>query len=165
MKLHHATPAGAPPAAILQVPAHRFFPLGALVLLAGLLVGCSSFSRDWKAADRPAADPLGIEGRWIGTWQNTNNTHADKMRAVMTRTGDGIYNVHFHAKYKKVLGFKYRATFKGTAENGAFIFRGEEDLGVLAGGVYRYAGTVSPTNFYSTYESKYDTGTFTLRRP
>ena len=165
MTRQFALPKGTPAAEDVPTPAHRRIPVWILIFLTGLVAGCSSFSREWKAADRPATDPLGIEGRWIGTWQNTNNTHADKTRAVMTRTGDGVYDVHFHAKYKTVLGFKYRATFRGTAENGAFVFRGEEDLGVLAGGLYRYAGKVSPTNFYSTYESKYDTGTFTLRRP
>lgn len=135
------------------------------LLLAVLLTGCSSFSKKWDAASGAPRDPLGIEGRWIGTWQNTNNTHADRMRAVMVPVGTNEYRVHFHAKYKKVLGFKYEATFHGRAENGAFVFEGREDLGALAGGVYRYTGRVSPRDFYSTYESKYDSGTFTLQRP
>lgn len=130
-----------------------------------LWTGCSSFSKQWETASGPPQDPLGIEGRWLGTWQNTNNTHADRMRAVMVMVATNEYRVHFHAKYKKVLGFKYEATFHGRAQNGAFVFEGREDLGALAGGIYRYTGRVSPAEFYSTYESKYDSGTFTLKRP
>ncbi len=134
------------------------------VALSLLVAGCSSFSREWKAATPPAQDALGIEGRWIGTWQNTNNTHADRMRAVVREVAPLEYRVYFHAKYKKILGFKYHATFLGSAQNGAFVFHGEQDLGKLAGGLYRYDGSIRPTNFFSTYQSKYDSGTFTLGR-
>lgn len=134
-------------------------------MAATLSTGCSSFSKQWDAAGGPPRDPLGIEGRWIGTWQNSNNTHADRMRAVMVPVGTNEYRVHFHAKYKKVLGFKYDATFRGRPENGVFVFEGREDLGTLAGGVYRYTGRVSSAEFFSTYDSKYDSGTFTLKRP
>jgi len=44
-------------------------------------------------------------------------------------------------------------------------FQGDENLGWLAGGVYHYEGRVSPTNFHSTYRSKYDHGTFEMGRP
>ncbi len=139
----------------------------ALILASAALLtaGCSSFSREWRAAEQPAADPAGIAGRWTGTWQNTNNTHSDRMRAVVTPVSATEYRVHFHAKYRKVLGFKYSATFHGETKEGVFVFRGEEDLGVLAGGLYRYTGRIQPTNFFSTYDSKYDSGTFTLHRP
>jgi hypothetical protein len=43
-------------------------------------------------------------------------------------------------------------------------FRGEADLGWLAGGVYRYEGHATATNFFSTYECKYDGGTFRMTR-
>ena len=136
-----------------------------LVLLGATSTGCSSFSKKWDTAAPTGSDPLGIEVRWIGTWQNTYNTHADRMRAVMTRVSSDEYRVYFHAKYKKLLSFKYEATFRGQLDSGVFVFRGEENLGVMAGGLYRYTGRVSPTNFFSTYDSKYDSGTFTLHRP
>jgi hypothetical protein len=44
-------------------------------------------------------------------------------------------------------------------------FEGEADLGWLAGGVYRYDGQATPASFFSTYKSKYDHGTFQMKRP
>lgn len=87
------------------------------------------------------------------------------MRAVLERVSPTEYRARFHAKYRKVLGFKYETRFHGDVRDGVFVFNGEEDLGALAGGLYRYTGKISPTNFFSTYESKYDSGTFTLQRP
>ena len=52
-----------------------------------------------------------------------------------------------------------------SASNEVWLFRGAEDLGTLAGGVFRYVGSASVTNFHSTYDSKSDRGTFDMRRP
>ncbi len=86
------------------------------------------------------------------------------MRAVLSRVSESEYQARFHAKYKKILSFTYGTAFRGGWTNNEFVFRGEENLGKLAGGVYKYEGRISPTNFFSTYDSHYDTGTFTLKR-
>jgi len=134
-------------------------------LLLPLLAGCSSFNREWHEAAKQPAPAHDITGCWEGTWQNSNNTHQDRMWAILTRASDTEYRAHFHAKYKRIFSFSYRATFHGSWAGDEFQFHGEEDLGALAGGVYNYEGRASPTNFYSTYSSKYDVGTFTLHRP
>ena len=134
-----------------------------IVLL--LLAGCSSFHSEWSKAAKEPAPAHDITGCWEGTWQNSNNTHQDRMRAILTRVNDTEYGAHFYAKYKKIFSFTYRATFQGTWAEDEFRFHGEEDLGALAGGVYNYEGRASPTNYYSTYSSRYDVGTFTLQRP
>ena len=136
-----------------------------ICLLLPWLAGCSSFHREWRAAASFAAPAGDISGRWEGTWQNTNNTHQDKMRAILTRVGAGEYAARFHAKYQKILSFGYRTAFTGTWEGNEFVFRGEENLGKLAGGVYKYTGCISPTNFFSTYDNRYNSGTYTLKRP
>ena len=82
----------------------------------------------------------------------------------MTKLSEGQYEARFHAKYRKVLSFGYTATLVGSKTNGTFYFSGEADLGKLAGGVYRYKGEVSATNFFSTYRCKYDHGIFQLKR-
>jgi hypothetical protein len=148
--------------AVMSSRAWRLFGVG---LAFPLLAGCSSFTRDWKAAASAPMPTTDISGRWEGTWQNTNNTHRDKMRAILTRISDGEYRARFHAKYAKILGFSYATTFHGTWTSGEFVFHGEENLGKLAGGLYKYDGRISPTNFFSTYDSKHDVGTFTLKRP
>ena len=134
-------------------------------LLLPLLAGCSSFHREWRAAANLVVPAGDISGCWEGTWQNRNNTHQDKMRAILTRVGANEYDARFHAKYKKILSFSYRTNFKGAWEGSEFMFQGEENLGKLAGGVYQHAGRISPTNFFSTYDSRYNSGTYTLKRP
>ncbi len=61
--------------------------------------------------------------------------------------------------------FSYAVPLQFEQRDGVWQFTGEENLGKMAGGVYRYEGHVSPTNFFSTYQSKYDHGTFQMRRP
>lgn len=88
------------------------------------------------------------------------------MRAVLTKTSPGNYHASFYAWYKRVLTFSYATELRVEKQDGATVFfRGESDLGKLAGGVYRYEGHATPVDFFSTYDSKYDVGTFTLRRP
>jgi len=131
--------------------------------LALLSFGCSSFHRDWRAAaHRPA---VGIQGRWEGKWQSDSPKHYGRLRCLLTKIDSEKYEALFHAKYRKILGFGYTAIFVGTNANETFSFAGEADLGKLAGGIYRYEGTISPTNFFSTYKSKYDNGTFRMGRP
>lgn len=48
--------------------------------------------------------------------------------------------------------------------NAVATFTGEANLGKLAGGVYKYAGAITGTNFQSTYESAYDQGQFRMTR-
>ena len=137
-----------------------------LALLTLLLVtGCSSFQREWRTAAKHPVAANSIEGRWEGTWKSNSNSHSDKLRCLVTRISEQEYEARFHAKYKKVLSFGYTATLRGEHEGDLFKFAGEADLGKLAGGIYRYKGTISPTNFFSTYDSKYDRGVFNLQRP
>ncbi len=44
-------------------------------------------------------------------------------------------------------------------------FKGRADLGWCGGGIYQYQGHATPTNFFSTYRSDYDHGTFRMARP
>ena len=62
---------------------------------------------------------------------------------VLRRVSPTEYRASFHAKYRKVLGFKYETRFLGEVRDGVFVFKGEEDLGMLAGGLYRYTGSIS----------------------
>lgn len=142
----------------------RPFLLSTLVASA-LLTGCTSFESDWNATTRYPS-PIGdISGPWIGTWQNTNNAHGDQLRAVVRRVGLHEWQAHFHAHYGRLLTFSYRAKLTGDEKDGQVHFTGEQNLGWLAGGTFRYVGEASPTNFFSTYENAYDSGTFTLHRP
>jgi len=146
---------------------HHCRSLASLVAIALLFCGCSTFNRDWKAAANTPPPADDIQGRWEGTWQSDVTGHKNALRCLMTKTDDGQYSARFHAKYKKgiTISFGYTAPLMVTKEGGNFQFTGEADLGWYAGGVYRYEGHATPTNFFSTYGCKYDDGTFNMTRP
>lgn len=142
----------------------------ALILVAvGLLLmaGCSRFNREWKQAAKAPTSTNDIAGRWEGRWISDANGHNDVLRCIITRVDDQSYDANFRAAYKKwiTVHFGYTVRLQGTNTANEFKFRGSEDLGVLAGGVYIYEGRANATNFFSTYKSKYDWGTFQMKRP
>jgi len=105
----------------------------------------------------------GLEGRWEGQWLSDVNGHHGKLRCIVKKEGD-IYPARFHAKYQKILSFGYTVALKAEPFENGFKFRGEANLGALAGGVYYYQGHADTTNFSSTYSCKYDHGTFQMQR-
>ena len=149
----------------MKVPARQTFACVLLLGLGLLVNGCSSFNREWKsaAANPPAADSLA--GRWEGKWLSDVNGHNGALRCVLKRGSDTNYTAHFKATYWKIFRASYRVEFLGEFRDGIWQFHGEENLGWFAGGDYHYGGRISATNFFSTYECKYDHGTFALSRP
>ncbi len=136
--------------------------VGALALL---LCGCSSFNRAWNRAGQTATPADSIAGRWEGSWLSDVNGHHGKLRCLIAVQTNSEYTARFRATYGGFLNFSYTVPLAVKTHEGGWEFTGEEDLGTMAGGVYRYVGTATPTNFHSTYESKYDHGTFELVRP
>ncbi len=137
--------------------------IGGALLLALLSSGCS-FNRAWNAAATTPVPANDLQGRWQGTWVSEANAHSGKLRCLVTRLEDGKYQARYHAKYRKILGFGYTAVIDATQTEGSFKFTGEADLG-WAGGVYHYEGKANSTDFFSTYQSKYDHGMFQMSRP
>jgi len=138
----------------------------ALLLMAACLSGCSTFERDWKRA--ASAPTGGIAGRWIGRWQSDVNGHNDQLRCLVTPSTNGTYSARYHARYTKWFlrfTFGYTVPLSVATHDGRFEFTGESNLGWYAGGVYRYNGSATATNFTSRYDSKYDRGTFEMKRP
>jgi len=133
--------------------------------LAGLVCGCSSFNRQWKQAGQTPAPTNSITGRWEGRWLSDVNAHTGKLRCIITQQTNDLYAARFRATYLKILRFSYTVPLTVTASNDIWHFCGAEDLGATAGGVYRYVGSATATNFHSTFDSKYDRGTFEMQRP
>lgn len=129
-----------------------------------LLCGCSSFNREWRRVGKLAASQDSIAGRWEGHWLSDVNAHTGKLRCIVTGETNGIYAARFRATYMKVLDFSYAVPLKVEQRDGIWHFQGEEDLGAMAGGVYRYTGSANSTNFHSTYDSQYDHGVFEMHR-
>lgn len=138
---------------------------GCVLALMLLACGCSSFNREWCKAGRNPAPADAIAGRWEGYWLSDVNAHTGKLRCIITQQTNDIYAARFRATYLKILRFSYTVPLRVAASNQVWQFRGEEDLGVMAGGAYRYEGSATITNFHSTYDSKYDRGVFEMHRP
>ena len=140
------------------------WPVCLIGTLLCLSCGCSTFNRAWHEAGCQPASTNSIEGRWEGRWISEVNGHNGKLRCLLSRYPNGDYAARFRATYLKVLRFSYTVTLKVDQRDDGWNFHGEENLGKLAGGIYRYSGQATQTNFHSTYDSKYDRGTFEMHR-
>jgi hypothetical protein len=135
------------------------------VTAAWFATGCSTFNREWEnAASLPNQ---GAQGRWVGTWKSEANGHTDDLRCILRQTGEGKYQAHFYAHYKRGIRFSvgYHVHLEGQESSGVLKFHGDENLHWYAGGIYHYEGTADAANFTSTYSCKYDHGTFQMSRP
>jgi len=132
-----------------------------------LLCSCSTFNYEWRQSTKQAVSTNDITGRWEGSWKSAANGHEDTLRCLITKVDEQTYKAKFHAAYKKWITFHFGYSVRLHAEKSAdrIAFQGREDLGALAGGVYTYEGHADATNFFSTFKSKYDHGTFQMQRP
>jgi hypothetical protein len=136
-----------------------------------LLCGCSTFNYEWRKAAAKPTSPDTITGRWDGRWLSHANGHNDRLRCLISQTGSNRYDAKFHAAYSHPrftwfkVHFGYTVPLQTLPSTNGVTFRGQENLGALAGGVYTYEGRVTATNFFSTYRSKYDHGIFEMKRP
>jgi hypothetical protein len=138
-----------------------------VLLAASVLGGCNSFGDAYKAAASTPQPPGAITGAWEGTWQSDESGHNGRLRAIVRRIGRDAYNVRYKAGYKMMgvpMSFEHETTLRGHFAGSTFHFKGAADLGWLPG-IYRYTGYATPEDFYSTYKSKHDEGTYALRRP
>jgi hypothetical protein len=142
----------------------------AIVLLLMLSAGGCSFDRQWRTlAHAPTTtststgDPLA--GRWDGKWTSEQNGHSGRLRAIVTPVDADTYHIDYDARFLGIMRFTHGMNVTAAREGEAVKFEGREDLGGLAGGVYRYNGTADGREFISTYESKDDHGRFEMRRP
>lgn len=138
---------------------------GVALLMLLAFSGCSTFSRDWKAATARPLPSDSIEGRWEGRWHSDHNGHNGGLRALVTRLDNGQYEARFHATYATILSFTSTVKLDVRQAGSQHQFSGSADLGKAAGGVYHYEGAVSGTNFFSTYKCPSDFGTFKMTRP
>ena len=148
-------------------PSIRAANVFTLMLAAALLLlgGCSGgFEKKFETARAmpiPAGDP--IVGAWEGTWTGTDG-HAGPLRAILTPAGTNAYRAEFHAGYS-IFTHESTVMLTGQRLGNKLSFRGEEDLGWMAGGVFNYQGTVTPTTFHSTYDSEKHDGVYEMHRP
>lgn len=154
-----------------------------LLLLAAQLplAGGCAFDREWKrlaAAERGEAAPSAsafpapadaradkLAGRWEGTWRSERSNHSGKLRAIVTPIDAQTYRADFDATYMGLMRFGYSMKLAAQSEADQTRFQGAENLGWLAGGLYRYDGAADGHAFNCTYRSRNDHGTFRMTRP
>src|SRR5512145_37677 len=129
-----------------------------------LCAGCT-FNSDWKRIARSSSPTNSIAGAWIGEWKSNRNGHHGQLRCIMTPHSPTAYMARYRARFWKIFAASYTVPLSVTNINGTYMFAGNSDLGWLGGGVYTYEGFATPTVLASSYKSKYDHGTFSLRRP
>ncbi len=137
------------------------------LMLALLAAGCSSFESAWRQASQTVYPTNTMAGPWEGSWRSEVTAHHDQLRCLVAQETNGVFSARFHAQYKKLFRFSFSYTVRLAAQlrDRKCHFEGEADLGWYAGGIYRYRGFATATNFFSSYESKYDHGTFQMTRP
>jgi len=151
----------------------------ALIMLgSAMLGGChAGFHKRWRAIEnqRPTSaavtDPM--LGLWDGYWIDTNNFHAGRLRAIVSKKSDQHYKVDFLANFAALIipcGAEYSITLQSQAPKDGqpgVSFHGENDLGFFfgAGGIYKYRGSADGVQWVNTFESKSGRGEFRLHRP
>ena len=137
----------------------------AFVVLIALCSGCGlTFHRDWVAAKNAPVSDDPLAGLWEGTWASDADGHNGKLRAIITKCPDGHYHARYCATFALVIPFAYETTHSATRRDGVTYFSGEQDLGMLAGGLYRYNGHADGHNFIADFHADNDYGVFRMQR-
>ncbi len=132
--------------------------------LAAVFNSRAAFLEQWRLSERAQPDPEGIAGRWVGEWISEANGHHGELKCVLEPVSSGIYRAHFYATFAKLFRVGYATDLKIEQTDGRTSLKGEEDLGALAGGVYRCEGELTGNDLQCRYSCKYDHGIFRLKR-
>ena len=133
-----------------------------------LLASCGSvrFERTWDASAAAVAGAEEPRERWEGGWRSDWNGHAGGLRGLLRRVDEHHVHIWFLSTYAAVLSFEHATLFHlAPAADGAFTLAGQQDLGALVGGVYRYEGTLDAAHFHAGYTAENgDHGVFEMTR-
>jgi hypothetical protein len=132
-------------------------------MLAAVFNSRAAFRQEWQRQDNSTAPDL-VTGRWIGEWVSEKSGHRGELRCVLTPEGPDFYRAHFYATFSKLFSVGYVTKFEAARTDGSVHLRGEENLGRLAGGVYRCEGNVQDDELLCQYSCRYDRGIFRLKR-
>lgn len=135
-----------------------------------LLSACSSFEKEWRTAKAPAAtaarkgDPF--SGAWDGQWTSAKHQlptgpAGGRLRCIFTKKSATQYQARFHANWL-IFATGYEVDFATERRGNVLHFRGEQDLGAIFGGIYRYDGKVTPARFAARFIAKSDHGRFDM---
>lgn len=132
-------------------------------MLAALFNSRSAFHDQWDRY-QPSPTSDGVVGRWTGEWVSAHSGHRGELRCVLAPAAAGVYRAFFHATFSKLFRVGYITDLKVEPGQNTILLRGEQNLGALAGGIYRCDGEINQNDFLCHYSCKYDEGTFRLKR-
>jgi len=133
-------------------------------MLAALFNSRSAFRREWRRYEVAPVTVDAVAGRWIGQWVSELSGHRGDLKCVLVPVTSGKYQAFFHASFSKLFRVGYVTELNLSQRDGCFWLTGEQDLGALAGGIYRCEGEIRGREFNCNYSCKYDRGVFRLRR-
>jgi hypothetical protein len=133
-------------------------------MLAAVFNSRSTFLEQWRRFETKAEKQDGIAGRWVGEWVSDSSGHRGELKCVLVPVSSGIYRAYFYAAFSRFFRVGYATELKAELTRDRVNLKGEEDLGALAGGVYRCVGEAAGDEFNCKYSCKYDHGVFRLRR-
>jgi hypothetical protein len=132
-------------------------------MLAALFNNRTAFYKEWRHYESaPPREPPA--GRWIGEWISEDSGHRGELKCVLAPGATGVYRALFYATYSKLFRVGYSTDLKVQPGEGVIRLTGEQDLGGLAGGIYRCDGEIRGRDFVCQYSCKYDHGDFRLKR-
>jgi hypothetical protein len=121
---------------------------------------CGEFNKQWNA---PEPQRTSIPQLWQGEWQSETNHHHGLLRCVLTMTSSDSLLAFFRANYSRFLRACYKVELRTVVNGEDLLLSGSTDLGPLAGGEYKYSGTITHGEFTCHYHCRYDHGTFHLK--
>ena len=153
--------------------------IAAASMLITALASCSiGFDHRWRkaAAESKGAPLTDLTGAWEGTWKSESTGHEGTLRAIAkpqaptpgsTADAQGRvlrYDFEYEATWKKFLSAVFRAEHQARWKKDGCVLTGQKDLGRF-GGIFRFTGEATPTEFHAKYESKSESGVFEMKRP
>ena len=142
--------------------ARRLFQTTAAAMILLMITGCSTFNRKWSRT--VSLDDGTPTGCWQGSWTSMVNNHQGGLRCIITSAPSNVYSASFRATYMKVLNFEPELSIKMEQEGDSWRFEGQEDLGKMSGGLYRYSGLIKDNTFESLYSNSWDRGFFYMHK-
>lgn len=133
-------------------------------MLASLFNSRAVFHREWKRYEAASRTADAVAGRWVGEWVSEKTGHRGELKCVLSAVAPCLYRAVFYASYSRLFRVGYATELKAESKSQSTLLKGEENLGPLAGGIYRCEGEVVGRNLTCRYSCKYDQGIFRLTR-
>lgn len=139
--------------------------IGAIVVTARMAgIGCAGRHSAPLAQPTTTRTSDLLAGDWRGTWASSERDMGGAMTCQVRKLESDVYEATFDATFFKYWNNHSVIKLRVTKSAGEWKFSGQEDLGLLKGGVYKYSGRCDGKDFVCTYDSKHDQGIFTMTR-